>query len=819
MRDKYQSFDEFIAVQKSFFEDVLLPDVNASVTNPNDVYSWDRNRWSYGGAAKGFLAGAKKEFTFHEVNTGQIKGLFEDGESSEKIITIIPTYQAFMKAYCVSLYQKRKPSGAVIGNQQLILKRIYVRMLMTGIDPHPVNITSQHLQDAVDLLAASRTGNSALTNASSDYDTAHVIAKNLNHLGFTLTFIEIKKKQKAIGTSSTDAAKKAKKAKYAEDLDEDDHEKNLTIQTFLNIVALRGMVQHDGEKIILNLVLLLMVTGFRHMEAAGIRYNSFKVVEIENKKTQKMMEKRGLPTFFLGIKYIGEKGAGHRTHWVEPLAVELVDSLWVDTLVLTEKLRLQVEFIRKNNFESLLPHEWINTTNYTKANVVQMVDPTVNLDDIVYDVYESYSPTVINRGFGAARDFAKKKIENSACKIMPDSVRAYGKNQKEIRYKKSDIDLWIRHEFESDPGLSDDLIFRFKDSKSNAVTRINYEDLLFIIPQGSGATLRTGALKVVPQVINANVLNPFLGYGTIGNRKRSIFSKYDLKDENGEYSWMYSHIPRHGINTFFAIAGVADHLQAMFMGRVDISQNEKYQHLAIEDKKITPTLVTTGNSDSFQKEQTALDTIKRQGSLGISTKLAFDSALAQTMHTHTTIENKAHFITQVVDKSDANVFSEFNDLFDMLSDSDKAEVVKPHADLSPMNIGSCMRKLTTFQCPYNLKCQDGSPCPYFTLTGREDELPKIEQLALSIESEIAVIKQMVIAGKISIDEAQEILEELDLRSDNIKYHLDESETFEGEKVQINLIELDCMKKPKMLSTLFALEQRKIDKHNAAKGNE
>nr|WP_102360701.1 hypothetical protein [Vibrio cyclitrophicus]PMF55282.1 hypothetical protein BCV12_01950 [Vibrio cyclitrophicus] len=816
MIDSYQTFEEFVAIQRSFFEDALLPGVNANTTNPNDIYSWNTNRWSYGGGAKGFLAGVKKDFTFHEVNTRQIKGLFEEGETFEKIITVIPAYQAFMKAYCVSLYQKRKPSGAVVGNQQLILKRIYVRMLLSGVEPHPVNITSQHLQSAVDLLAASRTGQSALTNASSDYDTAHVIAKNLNDLGFTQTFIDVKKKQKAIGTSSTDTAKKAKKTKYAEDLDEDEHEKNLTIQTFLNIVALRGMVQHDGEKIILNLVLLLLVTGFRHMEAAGIRYNSFKVVEIENKKTREMMEKRGLPTFFLGIKYIGEKGAGHRTHWVEPLAVDLVDSLWVDTLVLTERLRVQVEFIRKSNFQSLLPHEWI--TSHTKDNVVQLVEPTVNLDDIVYDVYESYSSTVIKRGFGAARDYAKKKIENSACKITPDSVRVFGQTKKEIRYKKSDIELWIRHEFESDPDLSDDLIFRFKDSKSNVVTQIDYEDLLFIIPQGSGATLRTGALKVVPQVVDSNVLIPFLGYGVKSNRKRSVFSKYDLKDENGEYSWMYSHVPRHGINTFFAIAGVADHLQAMFMGRVDISQNEKYQHLAIEEKRVTSTLATAGNSTLFQKEQTALETIKSQGSLGVSTKLSFDNALAQAIHTHTTIENKTHFITQVIDNSDSNVFSEFDDLFDMIPDSDKSDTVRPHADLSPMSIGSCMRKLTTFQCPYNLKCNDGSPCPYFTLTGREDELPKIEQLASNIVSEIAVIKKMLTEGKLSRDESQEILEELALRQDNIRYHLRESETFEREKLQINLIELDGVRKPKMLSTLFALEQRNIDKNNIAKGN-
>ncbi|EJG1862076.1 hypothetical protein BKF98_RS22990 [Vibrio parahaemolyticus] len=203
----------------------------------------------------------------------------------------------------MSLYQSSNPSGAVVYSQQLLLKRVYVRMVMAGVEPHPVNITSEFLQQATDMVAQSRTGPSAVTNASKDYDEANVIAKKLNYLGFTLTPIEIIKKQKGVSTRTTKAGKKAKKAKFAEDLDQDEHEKNLSIHTFLNVVALRGLVQHDGERIILNLVLLLMVTGFRHMEAATLRYNSFKVVEIEDKATKALMEKRELPTFYVGIVY------------------------------------------------------------------------------------------------------------------------------------------------------------------------------------------------------------------------------------------------------------------------------------------------------------------------------------------------------------------------------------------------------------------------------------------------------------------------------------------------------------------------------------
>ncbi len=793
---------------RSFFEEALLPEVNAGINDPKEHYSWETNIWRYSSASHGFLAKALTTVNFNEINSLRLNGLIKSDEEKFKCLKICKTYVEFLKAYCISLYKGRNPSGASVYAQQMLLKRTYVRMVMAGIDPHPVNITSELLQDATDMLAQSRTGPSAITNAAKDYDDANVISNNLNYMGFTLTQVEVKKKQRGVATKTTKAGKKAKKAKYAEDLDQDEHEKNLSIQTFLNVVALRGMVQHDGERIVLNLVLLLMVTGFRHMEAAALRYNCFKVVEIEDKATKALMEKRGLPTFYVGIVYLGEKGAGHRTHWVEPLAVQIVEELWVDTIVLTENLRSQIEYVRDTSFKSHLPKAWL--TRQRNENVVELSEPFVNLDDVVADVYESTSTSASDRGRASKRDFTKKKITNSGLCIEPHSVVELGRNNaKEILYKQSDIDCFIRHTIDSDARISNDFIYRQTDSKTKSVSSIPYEELLFIIPEGSAATKRTGVMKVVPQLIDKFVLIPFLGYGAVDNRKRSVFAKYNLTDENGEVTVMHSHTPRHGINTFYAIVGVSEHLQAMFMGRKDFAQNESYQHLAIAEKAVSSALVTVGNTESFFKEDTALESIKKQGIMGVNPKLSTANALAQTMHTHTTTQDKASFVVDVVIHSDSNVFSEFDDLFAMMEDADKQQTVMRHTELYAMYIGSCKRKLTTFQCPYNLKCQDGSPCPYFTLTGRDDELIKIEKLAACIESEIAIINQMEMTGLMEVEEADEIIENLNLRMENIKYHLGESQIFESEKVQINLLELDNMKKPKMLSSLFALEQRDI----------
>ncbi len=235
-------------------------------------------------------------------------------------------------------------------------------------------------------------------------------------------------------------------------------------------------------------------------------------------------------------------------------------------------------------------------------------------------------------------------------------------------------------------------------------------------------------------------------------------------------------------------------------------------------KAVTPALVTVSNPNLLAEEVSALNAIKKNCTISVSNKLSLKSSLSQSMHTFTTVKDKVSFVLDVVRNSDADVFSEFGQLIDFNNEVENEQVIKPHSDLSVMNIGSCMRKLSTFQCPYNLKCQDGVPCPYHTLTGREDELFKVEKLAESIDSEISVINQIGLKGILGTEECREILEDLMIRRENVSYHLEQSKIFESESEseKINLLMLDKMKKPKMLSTLFALEHLQAQKKTEKK---
>lgn len=86
-----------------------------------------------------------------------------------------------------------------------------------------------------------------------------------------------------------------------------------------------------------------------------------------------------------------------------------------------------------------------------------------------------------------------------------------------------------------------------------------YEDLLFLYPKGSMTLKRALGLKATPLPLSNAGVNKFLGNV---DGYASVFSKYRLLEDDGRPTQLRTHIPRHNINTFLAIAEISDHLQA-----------------------------------------------------------------------------------------------------------------------------------------------------------------------------------------------------------------------------------------------------------------
>ena len=175
----------------------------------------------------------------------------------------------------------------------------------------------------------------------------------------------------------------------------------ITIRGFLNIVALIQRVESDAEKIALNCLLLLVITGFRSIEAFNLRQDALFKRQIDDPAICKRFQDKGLPDYFLGIRYVGVKGAGERTHWVEPLAVPLVESIFSTVKMLTAPIRSHLTYLRAKSFADYLPQAISN-----------MPGERVELDDVVKYITQTTSSF---RGRAGQRDKTSKALSKEVC--------------------------------------------------------------------------------------------------------------------------------------------------------------------------------------------------------------------------------------------------------------------------------------------------------------------------------------------------------------------------------------------------------------------
>ncbi|ABZ76750.1 hypothetical protein Shal_2191 [Shewanella halifaxensis HAW-EB4] len=796
MKEIQENLTLFISEQKSYFETVLAP-------NENNL-KWGE-AWIYNRSSKGFLIGPTNAgVNFKEILITRSKALFREDESYEhiviedgKTILIDTLFSDFTQAFLVyKLRQSGKyPSAASLVAPSLLLKRIYVRLLMSGVKPSPCNISSETLNDTAELLATFRKQSTLADDQTYLNGIAEVLRKKQITYSEPEFMVTVKRPQRA-------STKKVREAEFAEGLGDEENEKLVEIQDFLNVVSLRNLVQKDSEKIMLNMTLLLFVTAWRFEELSGITINALKRLEVEDEQVRKLLKKRGLHTYYLGIVYQGKKGAGMRTHWVEPLAIDLVEFIFKDTIKLTKNLRNQVVNCRGNNFKTLLPQELVPK----ESTVVNLNEAEIELADVVAHIYESTSDSI--RYFNDLKRFAKEKLRKAG--FLPHRIVKNRRKREDQFYTLKQIDDFLKQTITKSKELSADMIYRVRDSSNDYSYDVEYEKLLFITPVGSTALNYSGMIKPLATPIWYRYLSAYLGMGI--NRNTSIFTRYNLKTKNGEFTKINTHMPRHNKNTFLAIADVSEHLQAMVMGRADIKQNERYQHLAIEELALTTDIVSYHQDNSctaISLSPTGVDQVKNTGIIGLNPDLKLENALAQNLHTFTTERDRTSFITDMLDDIDLNIFEEFSDeLAAFQNDNEKRDIIRAHSDLSPLAFGSCMRKISVIECPFNIMCQDGTACPYHTLTGRADEADKVASLLKSIESEIEKINYLEIIAR---DEADELLEVLNARKENVKMLSEQSQSFEAKKIPVNLQEYDAKKKPIRLATLFAVEHRTNEK--------
>lgn len=497
-----EKYNAFINEQKEYFNQNL---------QENFKWSWNELSWYGGTIGSGWLLSrsGKTHFTF-----GSIKRL--NGISN---CDIDENFQYFIKAVLILSYRKSnsKASPQKLYAEFLILKRWYSSLCdMDMSKVHPCYLSTLILNNSFEILAE----NSSKTNLPDHAGTYLRLQDMLNHYSFTKQPLEFSQKFLYINRQNrTPNAKKTKALIDQLELDEDDLDKDklISIRTFINIVSLISLCETNGEKIVLNLLLLLIVTGLRSTEAILLKTDALIKKPIIDPITKEHLTLDGIKQYTLGIQYHGAKGAGFRIHWIEPLSANLVETIFQSVLELTKEYREHLHYIRSKDCSNFLP----KTLDNIAADYVE-VDDLINT---VFRVKNTY------RGRAGQREVVIKTLKD-----IPIFKEFKNSTQKRKYYLKDDINTFIEG-LTYDSKYPIDHVFNYEGKTE----KIAFENLLFIHEFRSTTLQRAFINKTNVIPLNATLVNSFLG----NSRSKSVFEKYNLLENEKEHSKLTTHIPRH----------------------------------------------------------------------------------------------------------------------------------------------------------------------------------------------------------------------------------------------------------------------------------
>ncbi|MDC4554049.1 hypothetical protein OHV56_05995 [Acinetobacter baumannii] len=766
-----KQYCNFINEQKKYFDEYIQPTFKGK---------WEDSRWYAGtllsGGSGWLLARTGKiHFNFKEIK--RLTGV--------KNIHITETYQEFIKAVLVLSYRKSnsRASPQKLFAEFLILKRWYSALLdekPTKI--HPCYLSTSVLNNSFEILIQ----NSTKTQHANHAGNYHRLQEIINYYSFTEQSLDFSIKLLYINSQNrTSNTLKTKALLEQLEIDEDEVEtdKLITIRTFINIVSLINLCQTNGEKLILNFLLLLIVTGFRSTEAILLKKDALIKHVILDPVTNKPVTLDGVEQFVIGLRYHGAKRAGIRIHWVEPSSAQLVQSIFANVLDLTKQLREKLYYIRSKNCCNLLPKE-----------IDDIAQDYVEIDDLIGTVFGVKDKT---RGRAGQRDVVTKTLKN-----VPIYKEIKEKRGIKKYYLKKDINLFIKSLNNYDSEFPLHHIFNYEGK----IEKIAFEDLLFIHEYRSTNLQRAFINKANILPLTLKIIDGFLGNG----ENLSVFKKYNLLENKNEYTKISTHIPRHNINTFLAISGLSEHLQAMLMGRIDVKQNQYYQHIALRQRRLTAGIFSKNESEpvdtASNKDFSPIESIKKDGIMYFSKNNHIENNLKRNLQTFDSRKETANYIkNSFFDGYFADISAAFNELNkENIGLADK--LIERHAYLYPLPFGACMREVAIHSCPKRLSCQSGDQCGNFTLTGRKGELDAINFQIMKLSNEISLLDCLVTNDS----SYKEMLDNLHEKFNSLVQLQEKSVEIQNDLIPVIVFPYDNIKLPNTLSELFAIEQQKIE---------
>lgn len=778
-----KAYLDFINEQKDHFNRHLSSGFNQTW---NDMY------WQGGKKGSGWLYCRSKDVNLVFNEGKRLKGL--------PAFDISENFYDFFRSILVLSYRisNSKASPQKLHAELLILKRWYYSLVTLTGDNSPQSLCTEVLVNAFEIQVKNSNPKSLPDIAGTYLRLQELINKHM-HLSKRLEFEN--DYNYLSSENRTPNARKTKELIDKLDIDEDevDTKKLISIQTFINIASLKSLCQTNSEKILLNLLTILIVTGFRSTEAILLKKDCLIKKPLLDPSSGSTLKHNGIEQYSLGIRYYGAKGAGERIHWVEPSSSSLIERLVLDTIELTEKPRNTLKYLRSKNLIDFLP----KAIDDIESDLIELDD----LMNLLFHLKES------KLGRAGQRDMALKSFKSAG--VVPDKELPSGKGILRY-YSKKTINEFIKSLSDYDKSNPIDYIFNY-EGKQEVVP---FEDLLFIHEYRSTNLKRNFYNKTNIIPLTNTLINGFLG----ATRNISVFEKFDLKDKDDVHSKITSHIPRHNINTFLAIAEVSEHLQAMLMGRTNPSQNKSYQHLSLRQKTFKADLsskkaaskvdsVTLSEHNALISQEplvkTPIDTLLEDLSLYASPDRSLENNIRSNLHTFDNKDEIADFFKPL--PSDVL----FNDFIEGLGQSYQNELInsevladeliKRHAYLYPLPFGSCTRNIGANGCPKRLACQTGSPCSDFTVTGRLGELNNLIEVKKSLMEQYEFI-----SNSYSISHPNKILDKTKNQLQNLQTIEDKMIERQQGLTKISIYKHDegVKRLPITISELFTIEYDK-----------
>lgn len=719
MKRVIENIQRFIQARRDYYEAEIEP-----VTRQ----PWSAPTW--GNQSTGWLSIRAGKSSMAHTEISRMKG-FESQVIADR------NYVDFIKAVVVHQYEQasanRKPSPQSLLLTHLTLKRVYAALGAIRQQTNPIYIDTSVFQYIDETLVSVGYKNvfDAMTNANT-------VQRLLIQEGLTLTAPQYEHKHTADNKKNRGkVARKAVEEGVVDDRSRDDDEQRLiTFAALKGFAAITTSPRHYWEELGCRVVDLLFCTGLRGDEVLFLPRDCWVTRPLQSKETgMPLIAVDGSPMEQHGIRYYAEKHAENRIHWFESNAAPIARRAYLRILELTAPFHQHARWIVESGGKHIL--------NWNESTVTE--------SDLINHIIESnarYTKTKDERPLyqrlqNGVRSWVKaRKLSPIGFQTKPGVAR--GTVQEPI-YSFADVEEVVRSYL---PDPANPINYEFLVGQRRITMRI---DELLIVGPSSPLGLARGA-RVLPAVQPMKLvdLNAFIG-GNAANK--SVFDVREYTEENGGRIEWKSHHPRHNLNTFLALAGVSEHLQAMIMGRMDITQNRYYQHLTESERQAAqkrlinyrkkPLPDSSNKSDATPDDDTSVsnaamaeigDTLLTElvQDLGIAKAAPQDleRPLRLALHAFDTEEQTLNFVSTALD-ADVLV-GELQDDYNRAKTQDGPEQAKTliatHGrDFHLVVNGACTRNLALHGCPKKLKCLQGGGCGNLLATGRPGELEGLER--------------------------------------------------------------------------------------------